>query len=447
MLKSILVLVGVLSAASVAKADCIPVAELQKQNPNTASYIHEAKRGNFSISVYRKGQSFADLIEVRREGRCIVSIEPLTSDQFVSRYLEWPEIWIAEQEGADNEGMPVEGEEGAEQEQALTEGEMFPFLTLEGMAIGRKIYSGKIGRPDFKGRDKDFVDFKTDILDGMNQGVNFSGAYRITQIGCGSSCSVAILSDLRTGKQFNFPHGGEQVGPLSLKFSANSSLMISTWRSGDECVLESLTFDGAKWVTLAKPSLGKADLCYESIDDNIAAYKSKNGLPSAGTASSLKQDGAHDAGKKPALPTPTESAVSGTASPKLVNEYLDINFIALTDLYEAAEIIQACGRANYITKSEMEKLEAAFIQSRAEILRRNGQIDTDAAERAADSRANFHTPIMLMIVDNDVQKACDMAVSRFPPNIDNAKPRKKEVIDTEYYWKGLLIFPRNPRVN
>ena len=73
-------------------------------------------------------------------------------------------------------------------------------------------YRGKLKQPDFKGRDRDFAPFKTRIMEAMNQGVNFSGEYRITQIGCGSSCSFAILGNLRTGQQFDFPRGGEEVG-------------------------------------------------------------------------------------------------------------------------------------------------------------------------------------------------------------------------------------------
>lgn len=441
MLKSILVLVGVLSAASVAKADCIPVAELQKQNPNTASYIHEAKRGNFAISVYRKGESFKDLIEVERQGRCIVSIQPMTADQFISRYLEWPEIWVAEEEGEDNEGMPVDGDEG--QEQALSEDEMFPFLTLEGRAIGRKVYSGKIGRPDFQGRDKDFADFKADILQGMSQGVNFSGAYRITQIGCGSSCSIAILSDLRTGKQFKFPHGGEAVGPVSLKFSANSSLMISTWRSGDECFLESLEFDGGKWVTLARPSLGKADLCYESIDDNIAAYKSRNGLKASTTGRDLKL---------------RDATVSDKTAPKPDDEYEDINVTALTDLYEAHAFFQACFYARrglspvYVTESEMQKADEALKQSETEILRRNGRIDKDAVRAAAESKAKYHAYLLTVSsrfeVNYEFRKACRRLVSEFPPDIEKTERTKKPSIENEVNTGGGLIIPKNdPRFN
>ncbi len=445
MLKIVLLTAGIISAASVAKAECIPTAKLKAENPNTASYVHEAKRGKYAVSVYRKGQSFQELIEVLRDGRCIVSIEPLNSDQFVSRYLEWPEIWVAEEEGEDNEGM--EPEEGGE-EQALTEDEMFPFLSLEARAIPeRLIYKGPVKRPDFKGRDKDFVDFKDDILEGLGQGVNFSGAYRITQIGCGSSCSIAVLSDLRTGKQYNFPHGGEEVGPISLKFSADSSLMISTWRRGDECILESLQFDGQNWVTLANPPLGKADLCYESIDDNIAAYKSRNGAPASKTDQSLKPNVTADARIKPRVSIQSESIVPGAISPKLEDNYEDINVSALTDLYEAGVIIQACRRAGYLDKDILDRLEPAYLQNESEITRRNGQINKDAVLDIAERLSNFHMPFVVASVGNDVQKACDLVVSRFPPNIEQTKRRIKPSLDKlEYSTGGELVLPKNPRM-
>lgn len=111
MLKNYLVVAAVLGATSAANAECISVAELKSQNPNTNSYVHETKRGdNRTVSVYRKGESFEEFIEVIRDGRCIVSTATLTVDQLVSRYLELPEPWIMELEATDNEGM--EGAEG-----------------------------------------------------------------------------------------------------------------------------------------------------------------------------------------------------------------------------------------------------------------------------------------------------------------------------------------------
>jgi hypothetical protein len=312
MLRYLILGAAVLGVTSAANAECIPNTTLRERDPNTASYIYETKRGDLAISVYRKGESFEEFVEVKRVGRCIEAIEPITADQFVSRYLEYPEAWIAEQEGADNEGMPAEGDEVAEQ--LLSEEQQFPFLSLEGRAIPQNlIYKGPVGRPDFNGRDKKFANYRTRILEGMSEGVNFSGDYSITQIGCGSSCSFAILSNLRTGEQFNFPRGGEAVGPLSLKFSANSSLMISTWKSDDDCVLESLQFDGKKWVTLAKPSLGAADLCYDGIDDNIKRYKSQNGASDNSRESSLAHAGSSPANISPVIPSRTETMGNKTA--------------------------------------------------------------------------------------------------------------------------------------
>lgn len=454
MLKYLLLGAAVLGLTSAANAECIPNATLRERNPNTASFIYETKRGEFAISVYRKGESFEEFVEVKRVGRCIEAIEPITADQFVSRYLEYPEAWIAEQEGADNEGMPVEGDEFVEQ--PLSEEQQFPFLSLEERAVPSNLmYKGSVGRPDFKGRDKDFANYRTRILKGMSQGVNFSGGYRITQIGCGSSCSFAILSDLRTGKQFNFPRGGEEVGPLSLKFSANSSLIISTWRSGDECVLESLQFDGKNWVTLAKPSLGEADLCYESIDDNIAAYKSRNGLSASGMGHASKRDGTQDAAIASGVSKRGQPTVSSTPKPE--DAYEDINVTALTDLYEARLFLQACFEARrdlfpvYVTASEMEKAETSFKRSEAEILARNGLIDKGAVQSAAEARSKYHTSILVassrIEVNYEIRNACRLVVSSFPPDIAKTLPRKKPSIENEVNSGGGLIIPKDPRFN
>lgn len=277
LLATVAIVVGLTS--SVNAMTCISEANFRGQGPNLNSYVHTiAREDGVEISLYERGQLSPKntnelFLEVIRKGRCIISMEVLNRKQLDDRYqlfASWSEL----EEGAspDSEGMEGEGVT----EPFLTEDDLFPFLSPASYAV-RKTYRGPLRSPDFKGRDKDFADFRTRILEGMKGGVNFSGEYALTQIGCGSSCSFAILSNIRTGEQFQFPRGGEEIGPLSLKFSAGSSLMIATWTSGydGQCFLESLLFNGKEWVTLANQSLGKAGLCYDDVDTNISRYKKR----------------------------------------------------------------------------------------------------------------------------------------------------------------------------
>jgi len=279
LLATVAILVGLTSSASA--MTCISEANFRGQEPNLNSYVHKIiRKDGAEISLYQRGQQSAEeanelFLEVVRKGRCIISMEVLNRKQLDDRYQIYAS-WAELTEGAlgEGEGEGAEGEGVVEP--FLSEDDLFPFLSPDFYAV-RKIYRGPVPRPDFKGRDKDFADFRTRILEGMKRGVNFSGEYALTQIGCGSSCSFAILSNIRTGEQFQFPRGGEETGPLSLKFSADSSLMIATWTSGydGQCFLESLLFNGKEWVTLANQSLGKAGLCYDDVDTNISRYKKR----------------------------------------------------------------------------------------------------------------------------------------------------------------------------
>lgn len=255
-------------------AGCIPLQTLRAEHPNTNSYVHEVKRSrNRVVSVYRQGDSFEDFVEVLREGRCILGIETISHDQLVSRYLEYPEAWIAEQEGLDNEGVPETGEEG---EQDASSGTVDPIFDLNHQKVDA-IFAGRIKGPDFKGREQAYSEQKDVILDDIKKGANFGGEFRIIEIGCGTSCSIAVIANLETGELETFPRGGEAQGPLTLKYAADSNLIVATWadRSVNGCMLQSTLRTGSGWVILAQTKIGSVDQCYEDIDQNIARFPTK----------------------------------------------------------------------------------------------------------------------------------------------------------------------------
>lgn len=57
--------------------------------------------------------------------------------------------------------------------------------------------------PDLKSH-KDARLFRTNLRNATKEGVNFAGHYALTYWGCGSSCGVGAIVDLKTGKVF-FP--------------------------------------------------------------------------------------------------------------------------------------------------------------------------------------------------------------------------------------------------
>lgn len=57
--------------------------------------------------------------------------------------------------------------------------------------------------PDLRSH-KDARLFRTNLRNAAKDGVNFAGNYALTYWGCGSSCGVGAIVDLKTGKVF-FP--------------------------------------------------------------------------------------------------------------------------------------------------------------------------------------------------------------------------------------------------
>ena len=90
------------------------------------------------------------------------------------------------------------------------------------------LYRGSSAKPNFQSKPGS-VRFKTRILDGIREGVNFAGHYAIIAFGCGTSCSFGFLVDVKSGRIFDLPLGGEENYGLSLAYRPNSRLMRARW--------------------------------------------------------------------------------------------------------------------------------------------------------------------------------------------------------------------------
>ncbi|MCA2372489.1 hypothetical protein ATU3B_12730 [Agrobacterium genomosp. 3 str. CIP 111-78] len=439
---------AVVASAITANSACLKEADVQRHKADLKSHSENVGRKDGSIvSIYRQKGS-ARFVEVVRQNRCIATIKVLSADELDQRYDLMASLWderaVAQEEALDNEGM----DEGDDTE-VVSDSDL-PFLSMDRFPVSG-IYSGPVRLPDFNRRDRDFATFRTRISNGMKAGVNFSGHYAITQIGCGSSCSIAFVSDLKTGQQFRFPYGGEEAGPMTLKHSADSRLLIATRRDGDQCVLESMIFNAGTWDSLAKHPIGDSDACYEDIDDNISAFKSKREMSGANEvpASGNKSTNADHAKAQ------TDQQPPANVSPSAgMTEYDNINVAALLDLYEAHDLILACFKARenqfpaYLSRQEMEKAEADFLKDEAEILKRDPRIDKQAVSRRAHELNTLFTMAVVLTGMTEMNyehwKACRKLASIFPPGIENARLKKREVIGKKN-TAGELIVPQDPR--
>jgi hypothetical protein len=131
-----------------------------------------------------------------------------------------------------------------------------------------KVFKGKLQLPDFKGRDKEFADFRTRITETMKAGVTFAGEFSVVQFGCGSGCSGVVVANNRTGQLFGFPRGGEFNQALTLEYKANSRLMLARWYTDslwETCVVESFVLDEGRWIAMAALAGKASDVCEVGI--------------------------------------------------------------------------------------------------------------------------------------------------------------------------------------
>lgn len=135
--------------------------------------------------------------------------------------------------------------------------------------------------PDFNGRDSAFRNYRTRIRDGVGQGVNFAGHYSFVIIGCGTECRFGYVVDLRTGKVFDFPYGGEEHYQMDLLFSHDSRLVKVRWKGSwdsETCTEKDLLVEGTKWRILAERTVPTDDgLCFYDPDIPLDRYGTSGG--------------------------------------------------------------------------------------------------------------------------------------------------------------------------
>jgi peptidoglycan hydrolase-like protein with peptidoglycan-binding domain len=184
--------------------------------------------------------------------------------------------------------------------------------------------------PDFKGRDRDYRDYRTRIRDGVSGGVNFAGHYSFVVIGCGTDCRFGFVIDLRTGKVFDFPYGGEEQYQMDLRFNAASRLVKVRWKGdwqSETCTEKDLLVEATGWRVLAERKVPTNDgLCYYPFEEVVG--QSLAGQTTSSETQTVSSDAVHSPAKPEspdAAPSPAQDAPAPNASaaPDIKAQWLD----------------------------------------------------------------------------------------------------------------------------
>lgn len=123
------------------------------------------------------------------------------------------------------------------------------------------VYRGAIQYPDFSGRDSAYARYRTRITNDMRTGPNFAGRYAITEMGCGTGCRLVFISDVSTGRVYDFPYGGEEYYMMSLNYNVKSNFITAQWIDDETCVADDLTWNGVHFVSVNKRIVGDSSHC------------------------------------------------------------------------------------------------------------------------------------------------------------------------------------------
>jgi len=91
------------------------------------------------------------------------------------------------------------------------------------------VYSGPRAKPDFASASPKFSRLRTAIGNGFKSNPIAAGHYTIIQVGCGTGCTFNVVGDVRSGRLFDFPIGGELYQSLEIITRPNSRLMVARW--------------------------------------------------------------------------------------------------------------------------------------------------------------------------------------------------------------------------
>ena len=126
-----------------------------------------------------------------------------------------------------------------------------------------KIYRGAVHQPNFRGRDRDYADYRTRIRNGLKAGPNFAGKYSLIEFGCGTGgCVMGFVTDLTSGHILPLPVGGEENLYLDLSYRLDSRLISARWVNSGRCTQQKFTITGTQFDASEAKDIGPEDACY-----------------------------------------------------------------------------------------------------------------------------------------------------------------------------------------
>ena len=138
----------------------------------------------------------------------------------------------------------------------MTDGETFARYPAQANFTGAYVL------PRFNDRDRDFRQYRSRLSDDVRRGPNFSSSFRVTAIGCGTSCVLYYMTDLRDGRVTQFPLSGEPYMALVVRTNLSSRAAIAYWIDGEHCLRQVILLSGGVFERQRAQSIGGARLCY-----------------------------------------------------------------------------------------------------------------------------------------------------------------------------------------
>jgi hypothetical protein len=130
-----------------------------------------------------------------------------------------------------------------------------------------KIYRGEVHQPDFRGRDREYSQYRTRIRKGLKVGPTLGGKYTVIQFGCGTGgCNIYLAVDLTTGQVVPLlpereKREYEEYPFLVLDYQTNSRLIEARWVKDGRCLLQKFVIEGAQLNRSEVKDIGPQDAC------------------------------------------------------------------------------------------------------------------------------------------------------------------------------------------
>lgn len=127
------------------------------------------------------------------------------------------------------------------------------------------VYTGRRALPDFTGSGARYRNFRTRITMGFRANAIAMGHYTVVTAGCGTSCKWSWVGDVRSGKIFEFPLGGESYPGLEIITAPNSRIVMVRWSNVEfsNCTTRLYSFNGARFRQVA-PDRHKETYCSDA---------------------------------------------------------------------------------------------------------------------------------------------------------------------------------------